>query len=111
MNLSAGLVIMIFQLVELGFDFRQAAGVRGNEFVDLGLAHAASIPSHGGGFRAKVFGRRAINALDFERVPVHRFRHPGFTQRTIATHLPHLADELDFDGAELAVIEIADFRL
>jgi len=101
---------MIFEALELGVDFRQAAGVGGNECVDLGFAHVAAIASHGGGFRAKVFGCRAINALDFERVAVHGFRHPGFSQRAIAAHLPHLADALDLCGAELAVIEIADFR-
>jgi hypothetical protein len=101
---------MVFQLVEFGCDFRHAAGVGGNECVDLGLPHLASIAGHGGGFRAKVLGRRTINALDFERVPVHGFRHPGFSQGAIAAHLPHLADALDLRGTELPVVEIANLR-
>jgi hypothetical protein len=45
---------MVFQLVELVVDSRQAAGVGGNELVDFSFPQQAAIAAHGGRFRAKV---------------------------------------------------------
>ena len=38
------------------------------------------------------------------------FRQSSFSQGAIATHLPHFANPLDFDGTKFAVIETANFR-
>jgi hypothetical protein len=98
-GLFAGLSIrMVFQLVELVVDSRQAAGVGGNELVDFSFPQQAAIAAHGGRFRAKVLCRRTINPLGFERTAIHSLGHPGFSQSAIATQLPHLSDSLDFGG-------------
>ena len=102
---------MGFELVELTVDFRQAAGVGGNELVDFSFPQPASIAAHGGRFRAKVLGRRTINPLGFERNAIHAFGHSSFAESAIATQLPHLADSLDFGGAKFAVVESANLRL
>jgi hypothetical protein len=108
---SGASIGMVFQLVELVVDFRQAAGVGGNELVDFSFPQTAAIAAHGGGFRAKVLCRRTVNQLGFERGAIDAFGHPGFSEGAVAARLPHLADSLDFGGAEFAVVEIANLRL
>ncbi|MDD5198995.1 MAG: hypothetical protein PHC88_04270 [Terrimicrobiaceae bacterium] len=110
-NLFAGLAIMVLEFVELRVDFRQTAGVGGNEFVDFVLAESAAVPGHGGGFCAKVLGGGSVNALGLQRTTVDSFRYSRFPQSTITAGFPHLADSLNFDGAEFPVVEIANFRL
>ena len=102
---------MVFQLVELGVDFRQTAGVGGNELVDFSFPQSAAVAAHGGRFRAKVLCCRTINPLGFERTAIHALGHPGFSESAIATQLPHLADSLDFDGTKFPVVESANLRL
>ena len=102
---------MVFQLVELVVDFRQAAGVEGNELVDFSFPQQAAIAVHGGRFRAKVPCRRTINPLGFERTAIHFLGHPGFSETAIATQFPHVSDSLDFDTAKSAVVESANLRL
>ena len=109
-RMSAGLAIMGSETIKLGIYFSESAAIGRNEFIDFSLAHAAPIAGHGGGFRAKVFGCRAVDALGLERVPAHGFRHTGFSERTITTHLPHLAHALDLDRTELPIVEITNFR-
>jgi hypothetical protein len=99
-----------FELVELGFDFRQTAGVGENGFVDLSLSQSAAVAAHRRGFRAEMLRRRAINPLNFERTPTHPFGDSGFSQGAVTPHLPHLTDAVDFDGAEFSVIQIANLR-
>ncbi|MFA7235192.1 MAG: hypothetical protein WC076_13895 [Terrimicrobiaceae bacterium] len=110
-ELFAGLAIMGFELVELGVDFRQAAGVGRNEFVDFGLPHFAAVASHGECLGAKVLGRGPVNFLGLERKPVDPLGESRFSQGAIAAHLPHFADSVHFQRAKFPVIEIANLRL
>lgn len=109
-GLLAGLAIMGFELVELGADFRQTAGIGRNEFVDFGFPQFAAVAVHCGRLGAKVLGRGAVNFLGFERKPVDPFGESRFEQGAVAAHLPHFADSLHFHRAEFSVIKIADFR-
>lgn len=109
-GLFAGLAIMVLEFVELEVDFRQTAGVGGNELVDFVLAESATIPGHSGGFCTKVLGGGAVNALGLERTAVDPFRYSSFPQSTVTAGFPHLADSLNFEGAEFPVVEVADFR-
>ena len=102
---------MVFQLVELDVDFRQAAGVGGNELVDFSFPQPASVAAHGGRFRAKVLCRRTINPLGFERAAIDALGHSAFSESAIAAQLPHLADSLDFGRAKFPVVEGANLRL
>ncbi|MFA7345373.1 MAG: hypothetical protein WC003_13805 [Terrimicrobiaceae bacterium] len=102
---------MGFELVELGVDFRQTAGVGRNEFVDFGLPHFAAVAVHGGCLGAKVLSRGPVNFLGLERKPVDPFGESRFSQGAIAAHLPHFADSFHFHRAEFPVIEMADLRL
>lgn len=110
-GLFAGLAMaIVLKCVELGVDFRQAAGVGENEFVDFVLAESAAVSGHGGGFCAEVLGGGTLNALGLQRTAVDPFRYSRFPQSTITAGFPHLADSLDFEGAKFPVVEIADFR-
>ena len=97
-------------MLELTFDFRNAAGC-GEDFpVGFCFPQSAAVAGHSGRFRTEVLSRRSINPLGFQRVAGYVFRQSGFSQRAIATQLPHLANSLDFDGTKFAVIETANFR-
>lgn len=110
MGLPAGLEIMGFELVELGIDFRQTAGVGRNEFVDFGFPHFAAVAVHGGHPGTKVLCCGSVNFLGLERKPVDPFGESRLAQGAVAAHLPHFPNSLDFDGTKFAVIEIANFR-
>ncbi len=102
---------MGLEVVELGIDFRQTAGIGGNEFVDFSLAQPAAVASHGGGFCAKMLGGWALNALGLEGLPADSFGYARFSESAITAGLPHFTDFLDFLRAKLLVVEMADFRL
>ena len=109
-GLFAGLAMaMGSEVVELGIDLRQTAGIGAYELVDFGFAQTAAITNHGGGFRAEVLFGGALNALSLEGMPRDAFRHPGFSQSAIAANLPHLSNPLDLLRAKFAVIEFTDF--
>ena len=101
---------MGFEVLELTFDLRHAAGC-GEDFpVGLRFPRSAAIAGHSDRFWTETLGRRSINSLGFQREAGYVFRQSRFSQGAIATHLPHLANPFDFDGTKLAIIETANFR-
>jgi hypothetical protein len=99
-----------FEVLKVTLDLRHAAGC-GEDFpVGFRFPLSAAIAGHSDCFRTEVLGRRSINSLGFQRVTGYVFRQSSFPQGAIATHLPHFADPLDFDGAKFAIIETANFR-
>ena len=93
---------MVFlEMLKLTFDLRHAAGC-GEDFpVGFRFPWPAAIACHGARFRTEVLGRWSIDALGFQRLAGYAFRQSGFSQGAIATHLPHLANPLDFEGPSL----------
>ena len=100
---------MGFEAVELGIDFRQTAGIGGNELVDFGFAQMATIANHRGGFCAEVLFGGALDALSLKGTSRDAFRHPGFSQSAIAANLPHLPNPFDLLRAKRAVIQFTNF--
>jgi len=101
---------MGFEVLELTFDLRHAAGC-GDDFpVGLRFPRSEAIAGHSDRFWTEVLGRWSINPLGFQRVTGYVFRQSSFSQGAITTHLPHFANPLDFDGAKFAIVETTNFR-
>ena len=110
-GLCAGVSIGIrFELLKLTFDLRHVAGCGEDFTVGFRFPRSAAIASHSDCSWTEVLSRWAINPLNFQRVAGYVFRQSSFSQGAIATHLPHFANPLDFDGAKFAIIETANFR-
>ena len=105
-----GMGFKVFELFEVIFDLRHAAGCGDDFHVGFRFSRSEAIAGHGDCFRTEVLGRRSINSLGFQREAGYVFRQSRFSQGAIATHFPHLANPFDFDGTKFAIIETANFR-
>jgi hypothetical protein len=91
---------MVFlEVLKLAFDLRHATGCGEYFAVGFRFPRSATIARHSGCFWTEVLGRWSVNSLGFQRMAGYVFRQSSFSQAAIATHLPHFANPLDFDGA------------